>query len=62
MTQIVRLSSSDGRFGVSVSADDVELIASVLLLLEMPRQAEVHHLSVVSDAREESRALVALAS
>ena len=39
----VNLSSSDGRFGVSVAADDAELMAqgllTVLLLLEVPAQA-----------------------
>ena len=35
----VNLSSSDGRFGVSVAAEDAELIASILLLLEVPAQA-----------------------
>ena len=34
----VNLSSSDGRFDVSVAADDAELIASMLMLLELPAQ------------------------
>ncbi len=33
----VALSSSDGRFEVMVSSDDAELIASMLILLEVPR-------------------------
>ena len=38
---IVSLSSSDGRFDVSVPADDAELIASMLLLLEVSGQSTV---------------------
>jgi hypothetical protein len=40
----VNLSSSDGRFDISVPADDAELIASMLLLLEVPRQGIVRSL------------------
>jgi hypothetical protein len=35
MAQTLALASSDGRFNVTVSGDDVELVASVLLLLEV---------------------------
>ncbi|HTL86026.1 MAG TPA: hypothetical protein VL856_12635 [Acidimicrobiia bacterium] len=42
----VNLSSSDGFFDVSVSADDAELIASMLLLLEVSRQSTVHSLEI----------------
>ena len=41
---IVSLTSSDGRFDVSVPADDAELIASMLLLLEVSGQSPVHSL------------------
>ena len=41
---IVSLSSSDGRFDVTVAADDAELIASVLLLLEVPCQSMVRNI------------------
>jgi hypothetical protein len=34
--QVVALSSSDGRYNITVAGDDSELIASMLLLLEVP--------------------------
>lgn len=37
MGQDLALSSSDGRFDVTIAGDDVELIASVLLLFEVLR-------------------------
>lgn len=37
MGQTLALSSSDGRFDVLVSTDEIELIASMLILLELPR-------------------------
>jgi hypothetical protein len=66
----VSLSSSDGRFDVRVPADDAELIASMLLLLEVPRHTMVHHIenararvcSRTTPIREEPRVDIVLAS
>lgn len=44
----VNLTSSDGRFEMSVAAEDAELIASMLLLLEVPRQ---HAVESIESAR-----------
>ena len=41
MGQTLALASSDGRFEVTVSTDDVELVAAVLLLLEVSTEADV---------------------
>jgi hypothetical protein len=49
----VALSSSDGRFNVSVAGDDTELIASMLLLLEVPHQAAHRALDQVSQRRQQ---------
>lgn len=38
MGQTLALSSSDGRFSVTLAGDDVELVASILLLLEVSRE------------------------
>ena len=46
MGQTLALASSDGQFNVTVSGDDVELVGSVLLLLEVLGCKEV------ADARE----------
>ncbi len=48
----VALSSSDGRFDIVVGCDEVELIASMLILLEVSRDTSaeaVHRLYAVSD-------------
>ena len=47
----VALSSSDGQFNISVAGDDTELIASMLLLLEVPRQASAGALDQVAQRR-----------
>lgn len=56
MAQAVALSSSDGRFNVAVASDDAELIASTLLLLELPRGAApapaLDHLEQIARRRE----------
>jgi hypothetical protein len=62
MTQTVGLTSSDGQFGVSVPADDVELIASMLVLLEVAREATVLSLSDADASRDERPVLIHLAS
>jgi hypothetical protein len=41
----VNLSSSDGRFDVGVAADDAELIASMLILLEVSSARLVHNIA-----------------
>jgi hypothetical protein len=43
MGQTLALASSDGRFNVTVAGDDIELVAAVLLLLEVQcsKEAEV---------------------
>ncbi|HEX5097291.1 MAG TPA: hypothetical protein VFX21_14790 [Acidimicrobiia bacterium] len=46
MGKTVSLASSDGQFAVTVAGDDVELVLSVLLLLEVSGSKEV------TDARE----------
>jgi len=47
MGPTLALSSSDGRFSVSLAGDDVELVASMLLLLEMSLETTggVEHIS-----------------
>ena len=62
MTQTVGLSSSDGRFAVSVPADDAELIASMLVLLEIARGATVLSIADVGASRDAEPVLVSLAS
>ena len=66
----VSLTSSDGRFDVSVPADDAELIASMLLLLEVSRQGVVRRIESVrtvactrpTPSRETPRVDIVLAS
>lgn len=52
MRQTLALSSSDGRFDVTVAVEDIDLIASVLLLLEVPRESTVVELEPECDVTE----------
>jgi hypothetical protein len=55
MGQTVALSSSDGRFNVTVAGDDVELVATVLLLLEISRETTgngLEHFDQISRRRQ----------
>jgi hypothetical protein len=49
----VALSSSDGLFNISVAGDDTELIASMLLLLEVPGRVSEHALDQVALRRQQ---------
>lgn len=51
----VALSSSDGQFNISVSGDDTELIASMLLLMEIPREVADITLDDVAQRRFQRR-------
>jgi hypothetical protein len=54
--QKVALSSSDGRFDVIVSTEDVELIASMLILLEVPREAAARSMRTLYAVPDRSHA------
>jgi hypothetical protein len=55
MGQTLALASSDGRFNVTVAGDDVELVAAVLILLEVSAGEQLavlsSHASTERDAR-----------
>ena len=51
--QTVALSSSDGLYNVSVAGDDSELIASMLLLLEVPGRTGNRTLDQIAQRRHQ---------
>ena len=60
--QTLALSSRDGRFQVSVASDDFELIASMLLLLEMVPAPTASGVHLEGARRDRGRASAAMRS